>query len=71
MRPALVEESDQRRSCRLEPGSNLRAGEWTSDRGWQEVPEGPLHIPKSLPQIHPGSLEKVGGRVQKFCFTGC
>ena len=39
----------------------LRAGEWTSDKGWQELLEGPLQIPKSLPQIHPNSLEKVGG----------
>ena len=46
-------------SSRLELGSSLKAGEWTSDKGWQEVPEGPLQIPKSLPQIHPSSLEKV------------
>jgi hypothetical protein len=45
--------------CRLELGSRLRTGEWTSDGGWQEVLELPLKLPSDLPQIPHSSLKKV------------
>ena len=45
--------------CRLELGSRLRTGEWTSDRGWQEVLELPLKLPSNLPQIPHSSLKMV------------
>ena len=45
--------------CRLEMGSRLRTGEWTSDGGWQEVLELPLKLPSDLPQIPYSSIKKV------------
>jgi len=49
--------------CRLELGSKLRTGEWTSDGGWQEVLETPLQMPSDLPQIHHSCLRKVWGPI--------
>lgn len=47
-------------SClRLELGSRLRTGEWTSDGGWQELQEAPLEMHASLQQIPSASLVKV------------
>ena len=45
--------------CRLELGSSLRTGEWTSDGGWHELLEPPLQMPPGLHQIPMGALRKV------------
>ena len=47
--------------CRLELGSRLRTGEWTSDGGWHELSDPPLQMPPGLHQIPTGALKKVWG----------
>ncbi|BDA48239.1 probable serine/threonine-protein kinase kinX [Coccomyxa sp. Obi] len=56
---ALSKYGTKRTHVRVEVGSGLRAGEWTSSAGWQETVDTPITIPACLPQIRANELVRV------------